>query len=115
MLARSGLIDIVRCSKTFEKPMSSHQELECDKIKYAFEQLDDFLLDLSGDVSESLFRIQSLDISKRVSSKGATMLLATYKELYDMITDPENLYEDPESLIRRSVFEVETLLSLSEE
>jgi hypothetical protein len=90
MLTASGLGVIVKHFQTLSKPLSNHAQTSNGVLELAMSNLDRFLLGMNVDISESLYRIQSLDISKRVSRKGSLKFLSAYKDICFAVTDPEN-------------------------
>ena len=44
----------------------------------------------SLDVVENLYKIQSVDISRRVASRGRKLFLETYRRIVAQIMDPSN-------------------------
>ncbi|KAI8892956.1 oligomeric Golgi complex subunit 6 [Globomyces pollinis-pini] len=114
MLKQSGLYPLIRSMEQNQRPFGLQANTDSNAINQSMNQFDKYLLDVTMDVSETLYRIQSLDIGKRVASKGCRMFFDKYKFLVNEILNPENKYEFPATLIRRSVEEVETLLSMSD-
>ncbi len=90
MLNASGLSAIVKHFQTLSKPLSNHAQLSNGVLELAMANLDRFLLGMNVDISESLYRIQSLDLSKRVSRQGSMKFLSSYKDICFAIADPEN-------------------------
>lgn len=114
MMIKSGLDEIFQFIQTLPTPLSSHTQTSRAQIQKSIQKLDVFLLDSFNEISEKVLCIQNVEIGKRVFMNGAFKFLDSYKLLYDTITDPINEYEDVDSLIPRTVFEVETLLSFDE-
>jgi hypothetical protein len=108
MMKMAGLDSLHTAMEVGEKPLSLN--LKCDKnaVKAAMTTLSRFLLEVNMDVTENLYRIQSVDIAKRVASKGRTLFLASYKEIVAKLQDPENEYGDIQF---RPVSELSLLLS----
>ncbi|KAJ3275719.1 Golgi transport complex subunit 6 [Terramyces sp. JEL0728] len=112
MLEKSGLLGLIVKMKESEPPYSLLPELETAVISQKLAQLDTYLVNVTLDVSETLYRIKSLDIAKECVRKGSIQFVKEYSWLVNQILDPANKYEFPNSLIRRNIKEVETLLSL---
>ncbi|KAJ3253271.1 Golgi transport complex subunit 6 [Boothiomyces macroporosus] len=112
MLDKSGLLELIVKMKSSEKPYSLVPELSTSVISTKLAKLDNYLVNVTMDVSETLYRIKSLDIAKECVKKGCIQFVKEYSWLVSEILDPANKYEFPNSLIRRNVKEVETLLSL---
>jgi hypothetical protein len=115
MLSKSGLENVLRQFQTHQKPLAETIQLSRELLISSFEALDLFLLDLTMDLSDKLYRITSVEIAKRVSIRGSQHFLHDYRFLVDQISDPENKFGDPMLIVRRSVQEVETLLALHED
>ena len=62
------------------------------------------------DVVEKMYKIQSVDVSRRVAARGRTLFLEAYAMIVGEIMDPANKYEFPASLIARSPEELMVLL-----
>jgi conserved oligomeric Golgi complex subunit 6 len=90
MLSISGLKPLLEALKTLGRPLSNHAETSASAIGQRMKQLDQFLTGLTLDVSESLYRIQSLDIAKRVSQQGSLLFLNAYQNILKEIRDPAN-------------------------
>ena len=90
MLVKAGLSTLLRAFQTNPKPISKGENSSPQAVTTAFANLDMFLLDLSMEFSDKLFKLQSTKIASRVGSQGSRMFLQAYKYLISCILDPEN-------------------------
>ena len=90
MLERAGLVEIQSAFKDANHSISKSANTSPGLISGAFLKLDRFLLDLSMEMSDKLFRIQSPEIAKRVASSGSEKFLEEYKFIVGVIQDPKN-------------------------
>ena len=75
-------------------------------------KFDTFLSTTSLDLVATITRISSSRLAKQVSQKGFALFLEAYKTLHKAVLDPSNGYEQPATLLGRSVEEVQTLLGV---
>ncbi|KAJ3372364.1 Golgi transport complex subunit 6 [Kappamyces sp. JEL0680] len=111
MLLHSGLAGLLDAIGRSKQPLGLDPATDKQVVARAMADLNRFLLDVNMDVTENLYRISSVDISKRVASRGRVLFLEAYRDLVQKIHDPKNKYEFPASLVGRSPEEVEILLA----
>ncbi|KAK6099385.1 Golgi transport complex subunit 6 [Batrachochytrium dendrobatidis] len=114
ILSQSGLENLVMHMETLQPPLAHTRTVDAKAVAEAIAKLDLFLVTVTVDVAETLSRISSVQIARRVSQRGFRKFVDTYRNIVAKIMDPINKYEFPSSLIVRSVEEVETLLSLQD-
>ena len=90
MLKVSGLANLLEALKSLARPLSQHAQTSPNAVTNAMSHFDRFLLGITMDVTESLYRIQSLDIAKRVSQQGSLLFLNAYRSIVKDIEDPSN-------------------------
>lgn len=98
MMETSGLAHLLTCinltiqaSGDPHEPLSLVASTSSASIQKSMHQLRDFLVDFSMDVSESLYLVQSVDISRMVAFKGRKKFLDTYRDdIVARIMDPYN-------------------------
>lgn len=112
ILKQSGLEPLVRHMDSMQPPFALSKFTDSKAVSDAMAKLGVFLVTVTVDVSETLSRINSVQISRRVSHLGFHRFVEVYRRVYNNIMNPKNKYEFPSSLLNRTVEEVETLLSL---
>jgi hypothetical protein len=90
MLKMSGLHQLLEQLKSLPKPLSQHAQTSPTTVEQAMASFDRYLLGLTLDVPETMYRIQSLDIAKRVSQQGSLLFLNAYRTIVLDIEDPAN-------------------------
>jgi len=76
--------------------------------------LDTFLCSCTVSVATSLSRITSTSVSNQVTKEGWKRFVQAYGKLYQRVRDPKEKYEFIETLMGRTVEEVETLVCIDE-
>ena len=112
MLEKAGLSLILHALKTNPVPKSRYEDSSPVNVARAVLKLDQFLLELSMEMSDKLYRLQNSQITKRVALQGSLTFLHEYKYIHEVIVDPANEFSP--SILKRTPYEVETLLSLHE-
>ncbi|KAJ3296955.1 Golgi transport complex subunit 6 [Borealophlyctis nickersoniae] len=102
-------------TKPADVPLSSLPGMDAQSIAEAMSRLDTFLCGSTTDVSSSLARVTSSRIARVVGRRGGRLFVEAYRRLAEEVMKAENGYENPASLVPRTVAEVETLLSLGED
>lgn len=77
----------------------------------ALSKLDSSLVILSADVSPRLDKLASTQHYQHVQSVAIRLLLDTYSEISKAVQDPKNGYEDPDSILPRTVEDMEAIFS----
>lgn len=94
------------------EPLSLIESTSAESISKALEQMTQFLISttVEGSGLKVIGYIESSIQREFVVKEGTVLLVKGYKRIYDAVFDVVNLYKFPGSLMKRSVFEVETLL-----
>ena len=108
MMTLAGLQSLNTSMEIVEGPLGLDPRTDKKAVSHAMSNLGRFLLEVNMDVTEKLYRIQSVDIAKRVASKGRNLFLKTYKDIVGKLQDPANEYGEVKF---RPVSELELLLS----
>ncbi|KAI8916853.1 oligomeric Golgi complex subunit 6 [Entophlyctis helioformis] len=113
ILRQSGLSSLVQHMEAAgTTPLGLARGSDARSVAEAMSRLDIFLVTVTVDVADTLSRISSVQIARRVTQQGFRKFVETYRAMVGKIMDPENKYEFPSTLVTRTVEEVETLLSL---
>ncbi|KAJ3056818.1 Golgi transport complex subunit 6 [Rhizophlyctis rosea] len=117
MLSQAGIASLIESLdvKPPETQLSILPNMDAPSVSRAMANLDTFLCTVSVEVSSSLAKISSSRIAQSVTRRGTKMFIDAYARLYGAVGDPVNGYENPRSVMPRTVAEVETLLAATEE
>ncbi|KAL2920049.1 Golgi transport complex subunit 6 [Polyrhizophydium stewartii] len=112
ILVQSGLHALAQQMQANQPPLALARGCDAKAVSEALARMDMFLVTVTVDVAETLARISSGLIARRVAQRGFRRFVDAYGDIVARVLDPANKYEFPSSLITRTVDEVETLLSL---
>ncbi|KAL0095544.1 oligomeric Golgi complex subunit 6 [Phycomyces blakesleeanus] len=115
LLQQSGLARISDSVSKKEKniPLSSMPLMDSISLQGGFSQLDSFLVRIGSEVSPPLRRLSALQHTRQVQESAIRLLLETYRRISSAIEDPENGYSNPESILPRTVDEMEAIFSFA--
>ncbi|KAI9020905.1 oligomeric Golgi complex subunit 6-like protein [Phycomyces nitens] len=115
LLQQSGLarINDALLRKEKDVPLSSMPLMDSISFQGAISRLDSFLVRISSEVSPPLRRLSTLQHTRQVQESAIRLLLETYSRISAAINDPANGYSDPESILPRTVDEMEAIFSFA--
>ncbi|ORE01924.1 oligomeric complex COG6 [Rhizopus microsporus var. microsporus] len=113
LLSQAKLAEIKEtlANKDPEIPLSSLPDMDTVSLTNALSKLDSSLVILSADVSPRLDKLASAQHYQHVQSAAIRLLLDTYSEISKAVQDPKNGYEDPDSILPRTVEDMEAIFS----
>ncbi|KAI9260785.1 oligomeric Golgi complex subunit 6 [Sporodiniella umbellata] len=98
-------------SKSSDVPLSSLPEMDAISLTNALSKLDSSLVILSADISPHLQKLSSAQHYQQVQSKAVKLLLEAYTDISKAVQDPCNGYEEPNSILPRTVEDMEAIFS----
>ncbi|CEI96861.1 hypothetical protein RMCBS344292_11010 [Rhizopus microsporus] len=109
--AKLAKIKETLANKDPEIPLSSLPDMDTVSLTNALSKLDSSLVILSADVSPRLDKLASTQHYQHVQSVAIRLLLDTYSKISKAVQDPKNGYEDPDSILPRTVEDMEAIFS----
>lgn len=99
-------------SLPFQAPLSHHPECSPTQISSAFTQLNSFLSSPLLVTSPRLTHLSSPTLRSAIHQSSLERISLSYQRIVEAIQKPSNKYEWKETLVNRSVEEVELLLGV---
>jgi hypothetical protein len=87
--------------------------MDADSLSATMSKFDSFLVLIGADVSPQLEKLSSTQHCQQVQAGAIRLLLDTYRNISKEVYDPENGYEDPDSILPRTVEDMETIFSFA--
>lgn len=91
-------------------PFLDHHEMQPNVLKASMMRFDSFLASPDSICLPQLSFLTSAAIRESILHKSTQLILAAYKSLYEVITNPIHGYKDPQGIVPRTPDQVQRLL-----
>jgi hypothetical protein len=95
-----------------EKPLSQVEGMDIKSLKVFLNKFDSFLIAPEDYLLVQIKLLTSSAHRKSISKRSLQLVSATYKQLYEAVVDPKNVYNNPESIVNKTPDQVDLLLHL---
>ncbi|KAI8979432.1 oligomeric Golgi complex subunit 6 [Mycotypha africana] len=115
LLKQAGLTEIKETitNKKSDVPLSSLPRMDVKSITDAMGKFDSFLVLIGADISTRLEKLSSTQHCQQVQSIAIRKLFDTYIEINEAVKDPKNGYENPDSILPRTIEDMEAIFSFA--
>lgn len=87
--------------------------MDAESLTATMSQFDSFLVLISADVAPQLRRLSTSQHCRQVQDGAIRILLDTYRRISKAIEDPKNGYATPDSILPRTIDEMEAIFSFA--
>eukprot|EP00096_Caligus_rogercresseyi_P000235 TRINITY_DN10620_c0_g1_i1.p1 TRINITY_DN10620_c0_g1~~TRINITY_DN10620_c0_g1_i1.p1 ORF type:complete len:543 (-),score=191.49 TRINITY_DN10620_c0_g1_i1:180-1808(-) len=103
---------LLKWSKKSESPLSRVEGMEPHNLSRFVEKLDEFLVAPDSFLLPQISLLSSSSQRKNINQRPLSVVLASYKQLYEAVNDPNSGYEAPTSVLSKTPDQVAILLQM---